>query len=159
MREILLSFLYYPSIAPSLEYRLTQQIIVNERAIREPNNTPSQPFGAFCDTLSSTGVHRIPVLVLHYDPIRRNLWNNPRFGSIDHTHLKNREYRSFHIKAQSSQGMVVGYYDKKNYITGVFIHTEENVITHAQNCGLLVIRATGNCVSIMNNDAFPLKKV
>ncbi|QXO93859.1 hypothetical protein KSK55_10935 [Methanospirillum purgamenti] len=55
--------------------------------------------------------------------------------------------------------MVAGYYDKKIYRTGVFIHKKENVITHAQNCGLLVIRATGNCASIMNNDAFPLKKV
>lgn len=48
---------------------------------------------------------------------------------------------------------------EKMYGTAAFIYTEENLITHAQNCGLLVIRATGNSASIMNNDAFPLKKV
>ena len=46
------------------------------------------------------------------------------------------------------------FHDKKVYGAVAFIHTEENVITHAQNCGLLIIRATGNSASIMNDNDF-----
>lgn len=46
------------------------------------------------------------------------------------------------------------FHDKKVYGAVAFIHTEENVITHAQNSGLLVIRATGNSASIINDNDF-----
>ena len=46
------------------------------------------------------------------------------------------------------------FHDKKVYGAVAFIHTEENVITHAQNCGLLIIRATGNSASIINENDF-----
>jgi len=49
------------------------------------------------------------------------------------------------------------FQDKKVYGAVAFIHTEENVITHAQKCGLLVIRATGNSASIINDNNFLLK--
>jgi len=46
------------------------------------------------------------------------------------------------------------FHDKKVYGAVAFIHTEENVITHGQKCGLLVIRATGNSASIINDNGF-----
>jgi len=49
------------------------------------------------------------------------------------------------------------FHDKKIYGAVAFIHTEENVIAHAQKCGLLVIRATGNSASIINENDFSPK--
>ena len=49
------------------------------------------------------------------------------------------------------------FHDKKIYGAVAFIHTEENVIAHAQKCGLLVIRATGNSASIINDNDFSPK--
>ena len=70
------------------------------------------------------------------------------------TTLKSEDIRHFISKLDHVREWLPEFHEKKVYGAMAFIHTEENVITHAQNSGLLVIRATGNSASIINDNDF-----
>ena len=70
------------------------------------------------------------------------------------TTLKSDNIIHFISKLDHVREWLPEFHDKKVYGAMAFIHTEENVITHAQNSGLLVIRATGNSASIINDNDF-----
>ncbi len=70
------------------------------------------------------------------------------------TTLKSDNIIHFISKLEHVREWLPEFHEKKVYGAMAFIHTEENVITHAQNSGLLVIRATGNSASIINDNDF-----
>ena len=70
------------------------------------------------------------------------------------TTLKSNNIIHFISKLDHVREWLPEFHEKKVYGAMAFIHTEENVITHAQNSGLLVIRATGNSASIINDNDF-----
>lgn len=73
------------------------------------------------------------------------------------TTLKSDTIRHFIEKLGHTRDWLNEYRDKKIYGAVAFIHTEDNVITHARNAGLLVIRATGNSATIVNEPGFQPK--
>ncbi len=73
------------------------------------------------------------------------------------TTLKSDHIIHFISKLSHVREWLSEFHDKKIYGAVAFIHTEENVIAHAQKCGLLVIRATGNSASIINDNDFSPK--
>ena len=70
------------------------------------------------------------------------------------TTLKSDNIIHFISKLEHVREWLPEFHEKKVYGAMAFIHTEENVITHAQNSGLLVIKATGNSASIINDNDF-----
>ena len=73
------------------------------------------------------------------------------------TTLKSDDIKHFLEKVVHVREWMSEYHDKKVYGAVAFIHTEDSVIAHAQNAGLLVIRATGNSASIVNETGFQPK--
>ena len=70
------------------------------------------------------------------------------------TTLKSEDIRHFVSKLEHVREWLHEFHDKKVYGAMAFIHTEENIISHAQNSGLLAIRATGKSASIINDNDF-----
>ena len=70
------------------------------------------------------------------------------------TTLKSEDIRHFISKLEHVREWLPEFHEKKVYGAMAFIHTGENIISHAQNSGLLVIRATGKSASIINDNDF-----
>ena len=73
------------------------------------------------------------------------------------TTLKSDNIVHFISKLSHVREWLPEFHDKKVYGAVAFIHTDENVITHAGNNGLLIIRATGNSACIINDNDFTPK--
>jgi hypothetical protein len=74
------------------------------------------------------------------------------------TTLKSDDIRHFIDKLSHVHEWLSEFKDKQVYGAVAYIHTEENVIIHEENSGLLIIRATGNSASIVNAENFTPKK-
>lgn len=70
------------------------------------------------------------------------------------TTLKSDAIRHFLSKLSHIKEWIPEFYDKSIIGAVAFIHTEENVIAHAERCGLFIIKATGNSATIVNADEF-----
>jgi Holliday junction resolvase len=70
------------------------------------------------------------------------------------TTLKSEDIKHFISKLEHVREWLPEFHEKKVYGAVAFIHTEENIISHAQNSGLLAIRATGKSASIINDNDF-----
>jgi len=70
------------------------------------------------------------------------------------TTLKSDGIRHFLSKLHHIKDWIPEFAGKTIYGAVAFIHTEENVIAHAERCGLFIIKATGNSANIINTNGF-----
>ncbi|HWQ67298.1 MAG TPA: hypothetical protein VN372_10545 [Methanospirillum sp.] len=70
------------------------------------------------------------------------------------TTLKSDAIKHFISKLEQIKDWIPEFKEKTIFGAVAFIHTEENVIAHAEGCGLFIIKATGNSANIINTDTF-----
>lgn len=70
------------------------------------------------------------------------------------TTMKSDAIKHFLSKLEQIKVWIPEFKDKAIYGAVAFIHTEENVLTHAERSGLFIIKATGNSANIINTDGF-----
>ncbi|HWQ66944.1 MAG TPA: hypothetical protein VN372_08745, partial [Methanospirillum sp.] len=70
------------------------------------------------------------------------------------TTQKSDAIRHFLSKLEHIKEWIPEFQEKRIYGAVAFIHTQENVITHAEQSGLFIIKATGNSASIGNTEGF-----
>jgi len=70
------------------------------------------------------------------------------------TTLKSDAITHFLSKLEKFKEWLPSYQGKTVYGAVAFIHTEDNVVTHAERCGLFIIKATGHSARIINGNEF-----